>query len=84
MRHLLAEPQEIDAILQRELIARADCNTGLTGSQTANGLLEVLTMRVDDFDFILPEELIALRPAVPRHSARQLIVNGASISGQYC
>lgn len=37
-------------------------------------------MRVDDFDFILPEELIALRPAVPRHSARQLIVNGANIS----
>lgn len=37
-------------------------------------------MRVDDFDFILPEELIALRPAVPRHSARQLIVRDASIT----
>ena len=37
-------------------------------------------MRVDDFDFVLPEDLIALRPAVPRHSARQLIVNGANIT----
>ncbi len=37
-------------------------------------------MRVDDFDFVLPEELIALRPAVPRHSARQLIVKGTHIS----
>ena len=36
-------------------------------------------MRVDDFDFELPERLIALRPAVPRDSARLLVVqaNGA-------
>lgn len=32
-------------------------------------------MRVDDFDFDLPEENIALRPAVPRDSARLLVVN---------
>ncbi|HSD93416.1 MAG TPA: tRNA preQ1(34) S-adenosylmethionine ribosyltransferase-isomerase QueA [Methyloceanibacter sp.] len=31
-------------------------------------------MRVDDFDFQLPEELIALRPAVPRDAARLLVV----------
>ena len=31
-------------------------------------------MRVDDFDFDLPERLIALRPAVPRDSARLLVV----------
>ena len=31
-------------------------------------------MRVSDFDFSLPEELIALRPASPRDSARLLIV----------
>lgn len=37
-------------------------------------------MRVDEFDFHLPEELIALRPAVPRHAAKQLIVNGESLS----
>ena len=37
-------------------------------------------MRVEDFDFILPEDLIALRPAVPRHSSRQLIVKGQSVS----
>jgi S-adenosylmethionine:tRNA ribosyltransferase-isomerase len=31
-------------------------------------------MRVDRFDFHLPEELIALRPASPRDSARMLVV----------
>ena len=31
-------------------------------------------MRVDDFDFDLPEERIALRPAVPRDAARLLVV----------
>jgi S-adenosylmethionine:tRNA ribosyltransferase-isomerase len=31
-------------------------------------------MRVDEFDFDLPEELIALRPASPRDSARLLVV----------
>lgn len=30
-------------------------------------------MRVDDFDFTLPEDLIALRPARPRRSARMLV-----------
>ncbi|MEM8749283.1 MAG: tRNA preQ1(34) S-adenosylmethionine ribosyltransferase-isomerase QueA [Pseudomonadota bacterium] len=34
-------------------------------------------MRVDDFDFDLPEENIALRPAVPRDSSRLLVVNEA-------
>ena len=31
-------------------------------------------MRIEDFDFDLPEELIALRPAKPRDSARLLVV----------
>jgi S-adenosylmethionine:tRNA ribosyltransferase-isomerase len=31
-------------------------------------------MRVDQFDFVLPEDLIALRPASPRDSARLLVV----------
>jgi S-adenosylmethionine:tRNA ribosyltransferase-isomerase len=31
-------------------------------------------MRVDDFDFELPEERIALRPAAPRDAARLLVV----------
>ena len=36
-------------------------------------------MRVDAFDYHLPEELIALRPAVPRDAARLLVVEqGAS------
>lgn len=38
-------------------------------------------MRVDDFDFDLPEELIALRPVEPKHSAKQLIVNASDASG---
>jgi len=34
-------------------------------------------MRVDQFDFDLPEDLIALRPAIPRDAARMLVVNAA-------
>ena len=37
-------------------------------------------MRVDLFDFELPQELIALRPARPRDSARLLLVEGDNIS----
>ena len=37
-------------------------------------------MRVDHFDFELPPERIALRPARPRDSARLLLVEGAAIS----
>ncbi len=33
-------------------------------------------MRVDDFDFYLPEELIALRPARPRSASRLLLAEG--------
>ena len=33
-------------------------------------------MRVDLFDFELPQERIALRPARPRDSARMLVVHG--------
>lgn len=36
-------------------------------------------MRLDDFDFDLPEDLIAVRPAVPRSSARLLVALGDSI-----
>ena len=35
-------------------------------------------MRVDLFDFDLPPERIALRPASPRHCARMLVARGAS------
>lgn len=37
-------------------------------------------MKVDLFDFDLPQELIALRPARPRDAARMLFVNGENIS----
>ncbi|MBI1209903.1 MAG: tRNA preQ1(34) S-adenosylmethionine ribosyltransferase-isomerase QueA [Alphaproteobacteria bacterium] len=37
-------------------------------------------MRVSDFDFELPEDLIALRPVAPRDSARLLIVREGSLS----
>jgi S-adenosylmethionine:tRNA ribosyltransferase-isomerase len=36
-------------------------------------------MRLDEFDFTLPEELIALRPLRPRPSARLLVARGAGI-----
>ena len=37
-------------------------------------------MRVDAFDFDLPPERIALRPARPRDAARMLVVDGGAIS----
>ncbi len=37
-------------------------------------------MRVDHFDFDLPQDRIALRPARPRDSARLLLVEGRKIS----
>ena len=37
-------------------------------------------MRVDDFDYHLPEELIALRPASPRDAARLLVVEPGAAS----
>src|SRR6184192_72464 len=37
-------------------------------------------MRVADFDFELPQDRIALRPARPRDSARLLVVEGRDIS----
>ena len=39
-------------------------------------------MRVSDFDFDLPEDLIALRPVTPRDSARLLIVHEGSTQFQ--
>lgn len=37
-------------------------------------------MRVDLFDFVLPPERIALRPAAPRDSARMLVAEGDALS----
>jgi S-adenosylmethionine:tRNA ribosyltransferase-isomerase len=37
-------------------------------------------MRVDDFDFDLPAERIALRPAAPRDAARLLVVDGGGMA----
>ena len=36
-------------------------------------------MLLSDFDFELPEELIAIRPASPRSSARLLVARGDKI-----
>lgn len=35
-------------------------------------------MRLDEFDFTLPDENIALRPAEPRDAARLLVLNGSN------
>ena len=37
-------------------------------------------MRLEDYDFALPEELIALRPARPRSAARLLVAEGDAVS----
>ena len=39
-------------------------------------------MKLSDFDFDLPEQLIATRPAVPRSSARLLVADGDAIHDQ--
>lgn len=39
-------------------------------------------MKLSDFDFDLPEALIATRPAVPRSSARLLVAQGGAIHDQ--
>ncbi|MFL9503631.1 S-adenosylmethionine:tRNA ribosyltransferase-isomerase, partial [Rhodopseudomonas palustris] len=36
-------------------------------------------MKLSDFDFPLPEELIATRPARPRSSARLLVAEGDTL-----
>ena len=40
-------------------------------------------MKLTDFDFDLPESLIATRPAVPRTSARLLVAQGNTISDRH-
>ena len=37
-------------------------------------------MKLSDFDFDLPEDLIATRPAVPRSAARLLVAQGSALS----
>src|SRR6478752_5308352 len=37
-------------------------------------------MRLDDFDYALPEELIALRPVRPRRASRLLVARGDAIA----
>ena len=43
--------------------------------------MTVLSMRTDLFDFELPAERIALRPANPREAARMLVVQGDGVMG---
>ena len=40
-------------------------------------------MKLSDFDFDLPEALIATRPAVPRTSARLLVAQGSTITDRH-
>ena len=40
-------------------------------------------MRVDLFDFALPDRCIALRPAVPRDAARMLVLDGDALSDRH-
>ena len=40
-------------------------------------------LKLSDFDFVIPEDLIALRPAVPRSSARLLVYEQGQISDSY-
>lgn len=46
---------------------------------TAESVAKASRMKLNDFDFFLPADLIATRPAKPRSSARLLIAQGDSI-----
>ena len=59
---------------------RASAPLPARGSSAAAHRSERRLMRVDLFDFELPTDRIALRPARPRDSARLLAVEGAAIS----
>ena len=41
-------------------------------------------MKLTDFDFELPERLIATRPAVPRSASRLLVAQAGQIEDAYC
>ena len=56
-------------------VACEDDGQRVAGS-IGNERLETPSMRVDDFDFELPENRIALKPASPRDAARLLHVEG--------
>ena len=40
-------------------------------------------MFLSDFDFDLPEELVAIRPVCPRSSARLLVAKGNNINDSF-
>lgn len=69
------------ASARRRRRRRADAATGFPEPPSVAGLivakrLQTPSMRVDDFDFDLPESRIALTPASPRDAARLLHVEG--------
>lgn len=51
-------------------------SSGFRGCNSGSDVLKARAMEVSKFDFDLPEELVALRPASPRDSARMLVVHG--------
>ncbi len=48
--------------------------------ELGSGALYGAAMKLSDFDFHLPEDRIATRPASPRSSARLLVANGDAVS----
>ncbi len=63
------------ALMARRRRCREDLGPSVAGLIAAERL-ETRSMRVDEFDFELPESRIALKPASPRDAARLLHVEG--------
>mgnify|MGYP001386352308 CR=1 FL=1 len=69
----------IAAAPKRKIVRRKDRMQPLRAAMVAAAFseaLETAAMRVDEFDFDLPENRIALKPASPRDCARLLHVDG--------
>src|SRR3954463_1548059 len=65
---------------RRRIRRRSFAQRSATWLQRRQSDAKARLMRVDLFDFDLPQERIALRPARPRDSARLLLVAGVAIS----
>ena len=72
--------ENVDKITRGEPPSKPDKIVDHAGGRRRGLGPRQILVRVDDFDYHLPEELIALRPASPRDAARLLVVEPGTAS----